>query len=61
MDGSPLSYTNWNGNEGTVTSDNEDCGEMRRNRNGMWGDIPCNLSREFLCRESKPFSFSFVS
>ena len=60
VDGSPLTFTNWNGAEGTNMSDNEDCVQMRRGHNGQWGDIACNFSREFLCRESKPFSFSFV-
>ena len=61
MDGSPLSFTNWFAAEGTNTADNEDCVVMRRMRNGRWGDITCDSPREFLCRESKPFSFSFVS
>ena len=61
MDGSPLSYTNWIGNQGTSPSDDEDCVQMRRNHNGMWGDAQCDSLREFLCRESKPFSVSFVS
>ena len=60
VDGSPLNFTNWSGTEGTNTSDNEDCVVMLRRRNGTWGDYNCNFTREFLCRESKPFSFSFI-
>ena len=61
VDGSPLNFTNYrNGSQGTNTSDNNDCVVMQRRNNGKWGDISCNFSREFLCRESKPFSFSCV-
>ena len=60
VDGSPLNFTNWNGADGTSTSDNEDCVVMRRGLNGTWRDTNCNIAREFLCRESKPFSFSLV-
>ena len=59
VDGSPLNFTNWSGTEITSLSGNEDCVYMRR-RNGTWRVVNCTFNREFLCRESKPFSFSFV-
>ena len=58
VDGSPLNFTNWNGPESNNTFDNEHCVQMRR-RSGTWGVVNCTLTRELLCRESKPFSFSF--
>ena len=52
VDGSPLNFTDWSDGEPTV---NESCVIMRRREDGMWGSNLCNRTREFLCRESKPF------
>ncbi len=47
-DGSPLTYTNWNGNEPNDWGGNEDCGQTLAN--GKWNDMPCTYTMAAFCR-----------
>lgn len=49
LDGSPVTYTNWEPGEPNDHGSGEDCGEMKVSDNGIWNDVPCGESKPFMC------------
>ena len=51
IDGSPVTYTNWNGGEPNDYGQGEDCTEIiAAVGSGVWNDSNCNTQREVICR-----------
>uniref|UniRef100_A0A3P9CYI8 Mannose receptor, C type 1b n=1 Tax=Maylandia zebra TaxID=106582 RepID=A0A3P9CYI8_9CICH len=50
-DHSPVSYTSWDSQEPTVTSEQEDC-VLIRGENGNWADRVCDEKHGFICMKT---------
>ena len=50
-DGSNQTFFNWDHNEPNQYEGNEDCVEVRLDRNGRWNDVPCNIRKSFVCEK----------
>lgn len=52
VDGSPSSYTSWNGGEPNNSGNNEDCATTNEGNRGKWNDARCNDNRKyFVCEK----------
>ena len=49
--GSNKTYFNWDLDEPNQYKGNEDCVEVRLDRDGGWNDVPCNNKKTFVCEK----------
>mmetsp|Transcript_6959 Transcript_6959/g.9338 ORF Transcript_6959/g.9338 Transcript_6959/m.9338 type:complete len:1729 (+) Transcript_6959:360-5546(+) len=54
-DGTALNYTAWDADDSDEYAEGEDCAEL--DNEGVWHDIACFFSREFICQYKKNYDF----